>query len=210
MFDVYWFMNPEVGKWLGMHPSFVNVKWQLIDSSENTQVIKAKGTDTWFLPRPKTNRPLTVCRFLSVMLFQRKMQGFLLLSCFVLVATESVLGYAHMIPEEKLSNNRVVALSQNLAIIPPPVVIVGKRTKVQGKYFNKIHVQIFWENFLKKKKKNTVMPYHVCNCPKRPLLWWWYRRVLTLINTFSISVHILSKFKQRPQSCDLINWITTM
>ncbi|XP_075880893.1 agouti signaling protein 1 [Nelusetta ayraudi] len=52
------------------------------------------------------------------------MQGFLLLSCFVLVVTESVLGSAHMIPEEKLSNNRVVALSQNLAIIPPPVIIV--------------------------------------------------------------------------------------
>lgn len=53
----------------------------------------------------------------------------LLLSCFLLAATEYFLGYAHMIPDERLSTNRVAAsnaLAQNLEINSPPVVIVGK------------------------------------------------------------------------------------
>lgn len=78
------------------------------------------------------------------------MQGFLLLSCFVLVATDSVLSSAHMIPEEKLSNNRVVALSQNLAVIPPPVVIVGKN---QGPTKDVCFVFGFF--FSQKTKQNT-------------------------------------------------------
>ncbi|KAG8007278.1 Agouti-signaling protein [Nibea albiflora] len=55
------------------------------------------------------------------------MHAFLLLGCFVLAATEYILGSAHMIPDERLSTNRVVvanALSQSLAVGPPPVVIV--------------------------------------------------------------------------------------
>lgn len=75
-----------------------------------------------------------------VCLFQRKMHGFLLLSCFVFVVTECFLVSAHMIPEEKLSNNRVVALSQNLAMIPPPVVIVGKNTGLRFVVTVKSHV----------------------------------------------------------------------
>ncbi|KAE8298823.1 Sodium- and chloride-dependent taurine transporter Solute carrier family 6 member 6 [Larimichthys crocea] len=57
---------------------------------------------------------------------QIKMHAFLLLGCFVLAATEYLLGSAHMIPDERLSTNRVVvanALSQSLAVDPPPVVI---------------------------------------------------------------------------------------
>ncbi|XP_044065727.1 agouti signaling protein 1 [Siniperca chuatsi] len=78
------------------------------------------------------------------------MHAFLLLSCFVLAATEYFLGSAHMIPEEKLSTNRVVvsnALSQNLEMGSPPVVIVelpksakkNKKTKKQKK--NKFSVK---------------------------------------------------------------------
>uniref|UniRef100_I3J9M4 Agouti-signaling protein n=3 Tax=Oreochromis TaxID=8139 RepID=I3J9M4_ORENI len=56
-----------------------------------------------------------------------KMHISLLLSCFLLAATEYFLGYAHMIPDERLSTNRVAAsnaLAQNLEINSPPVVIV--------------------------------------------------------------------------------------
>lgn len=63
---------------------------------------------------------------LLLLLFQRKMHAILLLGCFVLAVQEYFLGSAHMIPEERLSTNRVVSLSQSLEIIPPPVVIVGK------------------------------------------------------------------------------------
>ncbi|NP_001273227.1 agouti signaling protein 1 [Maylandia zebra] len=51
----------------------------------------------------------------------------LLLSCFLLAATDYFLGCAHMIPDERLSTSRVSAsnaLSQNLEIDSPPVVIV--------------------------------------------------------------------------------------
>lgn len=57
------------------------------------------------------------------------MQAVLLLGCFVLAVTQYLLGSAHMIPDERLSTNRVVvsgALSQSLELAPPPVVIVGK------------------------------------------------------------------------------------
>uniref|UniRef100_A0A3Q0T592 Agouti-signaling protein n=1 Tax=Amphilophus citrinellus TaxID=61819 RepID=A0A3Q0T592_AMPCI len=50
----------------------------------------------------------------------------LLLSCFLLAATEHFLSYAYMIPDETLSTNRVTvsnALSQNLEVDSPPVVI---------------------------------------------------------------------------------------
>lgn len=58
------------------------------------------------------------------------MHTVLLVGCFVLAVTEYFLGSAHMIPEEKLSTNKVVALSQSLELIPPPVVIVGKSTSL--------------------------------------------------------------------------------
>ncbi|XP_030585711.1 agouti signaling protein 1 [Archocentrus centrarchus] len=51
----------------------------------------------------------------------------LLLSCFLLAATEHFLSSAYMIPDETLSTNRVTvsnALSQNLEVDSPPVVIV--------------------------------------------------------------------------------------
>ncbi len=57
------------------------------------------------------------------------MHAFLLLGCFVLAATEYFLGSAHMVPDERLSTSRIVvsnALSQNLDMGSPPVVIVGK------------------------------------------------------------------------------------
>lgn len=59
------------------------------------------------------------------------MHTVLLLGCFVLAVTEYFLGSAHMIPEEKLSTNKVVALSQSLELIPPPVVIVGKSASLK-------------------------------------------------------------------------------
>ncbi|XP_047440164.1 agouti signaling protein 1 [Mugil cephalus] len=55
------------------------------------------------------------------------MHASLLLGCFLLAATQYFLGSAHMIPDERLSANRVVvsnALSQNLEIGSPSVVIV--------------------------------------------------------------------------------------
>ncbi|XP_028262280.1 agouti signaling protein 1 [Parambassis ranga] len=66
----------------------------------------------------------------------------LLLGCFILAVTEYFLVPAHMIPDERLSTNRVVvsnALSQNLEMVSPPVVIVelpktakkNKKTKKQ-------------------------------------------------------------------------------
>nr|XP_046240940.1 agouti signaling protein 1 [Scatophagus argus] len=72
------------------------------------------------------------------------MQAFLLLGCFVLTVTQYLLGSAHMIPDEGLSTNRVVvssALSQNLELGTPPVVIVelpksakrNRKTKKQKK-----------------------------------------------------------------------------
>lgn len=66
------------------------------------------------------------------------MHAFLLLGCFVLAATEYLLGSAHMIPDERLSTNRVVvanALSQSLAVDPPPVVIVGKFARLTFSVF---------------------------------------------------------------------------
>ncbi|XP_035518153.1 agouti signaling protein 1 isoform X1 [Morone saxatilis] len=73
-----------------------------------------------------------------------KMHAVLLLGFFVLAATDYFLGSAHMIPDDRLSTNRVVvsnALSQSLEIAPPPVVIVelpksakkNKKTKKQKK-----------------------------------------------------------------------------
>lgn len=57
------------------------------------------------------------------------MHAFLLLGCFVLATTELVRGSAHMIPDERLSTNKVVvsnALSQSLDVGSPPVLIVGE------------------------------------------------------------------------------------
>ena len=78
----------------------------------------------------KTN---TCMDLLSLLLFQGKMNAFLLLGCFVLTTTEYFLISAHMIPEERLSTNRVVVsnvLSQSLEIGAPPVVIVGEFTRL--------------------------------------------------------------------------------
>ncbi|XP_069568798.1 agouti signaling protein 1 [Brachyistius frenatus] len=72
------------------------------------------------------------------------MHASLLLGCFVFAVTEYFLGSAHMIPDEKLSSNRVVVsnvLSPNVELPSPPVVIVelpksprkNKRTKKQKK-----------------------------------------------------------------------------
>ncbi|XP_070705275.1 agouti signaling protein 1 [Pempheris klunzingeri] len=72
------------------------------------------------------------------------MHAVLLTGCLVLAATQYFLGSAHMIPDERLSTNRVVAshtLSQNLETVSPPVVIVelpksekkSRRTKKQKK-----------------------------------------------------------------------------
>ncbi|KAK2861633.1 hypothetical protein Q5P01_001166 [Channa striata] len=55
------------------------------------------------------------------------MHSVLLLGCFVLAVTEYFLGSAHMVPDERLSTNRVVvsnAMSQSLDTHSPPVVIV--------------------------------------------------------------------------------------
>lgn len=60
-----------------------------------------------------------------------EMHAFLFLSCFVLAVIEYLFGAAHIVPEERLSSNRVTvsgALSQSFEAAPPPVVIVGKRT----------------------------------------------------------------------------------
>ncbi|KAM9361522.1 agouti signaling protein 1 [Symphorus nematophorus] len=64
------------------------------------------------------------------------MNALLLLGCFVLAVTDYFLGSAHMIPDDRLSTNRVVsgALSQSFEVGPPPVVIVelpkaSKKTK---------------------------------------------------------------------------------
>lgn len=57
------------------------------------------------------------------------MNAFLLLGYFVIAVTEYLQGSAHMIPEESLYTNRVIAsgaLTQSLEVVPPPVVIVGK------------------------------------------------------------------------------------
>ncbi|XP_040014522.1 agouti signaling protein 1 isoform X2 [Xiphias gladius] len=81
---------------------------------------------------------------------ERKMNAFLLLGCFVLATTEYFLGSAHMIPEDRLSTNRVVVsnvLSQSLEKGTPPVVIVelpksvktNKKAKKQKK--NKFDVK---------------------------------------------------------------------
>ncbi|KAM3622418.1 uncharacterized protein V6R79_024848 [Siganus canaliculatus] len=72
------------------------------------------------------------------------MATFLLIGCFVLAATDYFLGSAYMIPDDILSTNRVAvpsALSQNLELGPPPVVIVelpkstkkNRKTKKQKK-----------------------------------------------------------------------------
>ncbi|KAM7421918.1 hypothetical protein PAMA_010139 [Pampus argenteus] len=71
------------------------------------------------------------------------MHALLMISCFFL-AVEYFLVSAYMIPDERLSTNRVVvsnALSQSLDVAPPPVVIVelpksvkkNKKTKKQKK-----------------------------------------------------------------------------
>lgn len=75
------------------------------------------------------NKPFNSSPPLLLLLFQGKMQAFLLFGCFVLAVTEYVLSSAHMVPDEGLSSNRVFvsgALSQNLEMGTPPVVIVGK------------------------------------------------------------------------------------
>lgn len=67
------------------------------------------------------------------------MHAFLMIGCFVLAATEYLLGSAHMIPDERLSTNRVVvsnALSQSLDMGSPPVVIVGKCASLNLKLKN--------------------------------------------------------------------------
>uniref|UniRef100_UPI0037E84742 agouti signaling protein 1 n=1 Tax=Semicossyphus pulcher TaxID=241346 RepID=UPI0037E84742 len=72
------------------------------------------------------------------------MHAFLLLGCFVLAATDYLFCSAHMIPEERLSSNRVVvsnALSQSLDVVSPSVLIIelpksprkNKKTKKQRK-----------------------------------------------------------------------------
>ncbi|XP_068560588.1 agouti signaling protein 1 [Cebidichthys violaceus] len=72
------------------------------------------------------------------------MHASMLLGCFVLVTAEYFLASAHMIPDERLSTNRVVVsntLSQSLYKGSPPVVIVelpksgrkNKKTKKQKK-----------------------------------------------------------------------------
>ncbi|PWA13858.1 hypothetical protein CCH79_00019214 [Gambusia affinis] len=70
--------------------------------------------------------------------FLRTMQAFLPLGCCVLALTQCCLGSAHMIPDDRLSTNRVVAsnaLSHSLQVDPPPVVIVelNKPTKKKEK-----------------------------------------------------------------------------
>ncbi|KAM6927571.1 agouti signaling protein 1 [Xenentodon cancila] len=63
------------------------------------------------------------------------MYASLLLGCFVFAATQFLCS-AHMILDERLSNNKVVvsnALSQSLEIDPPPVVIVELPKSVKKK-----------------------------------------------------------------------------
>lgn len=65
------------------------------------------------------------------------MHAILMIGCFVLAATDYFLGSAHMIPDERLSTNRVVvanALSQSLDMGSPPVVIVGKSASFNLKH----------------------------------------------------------------------------
>ncbi|XP_074532279.1 agouti signaling protein 1 [Halichoeres trimaculatus] len=72
------------------------------------------------------------------------MHTLLFLGCFVLVVSDYLFSSAHMIPEDTLSNNRVVvsnALSQSLEVPSPPVLIVelpksskkNRKTKKQRK-----------------------------------------------------------------------------
>lgn len=63
-------------------------------------------------------------------LLQIKMHAFLFLSCFVLAVTEYLFSTAHMVPEERLSSNRVASSAppQSSEVLPPPVIIVGKVT----------------------------------------------------------------------------------
>ncbi|XP_041834663.1 agouti signaling protein 1 [Melanotaenia boesemani] len=64
------------------------------------------------------------------------MYASLLLCCFVFAATQYFLGWAHMIPDEGLSTNKVVVsndLSQSLEIGSPPVVIVELTKSVKKK-----------------------------------------------------------------------------
>ncbi|XP_070815560.1 agouti signaling protein 1 [Chaetodon trifascialis] len=77
------------------------------------------------------------------------MHAFLLLGCFVLVVTDYFLCSAHMIPDERLSTNRVsvsTALSLSHEIGPPPVVIVelpkpAKKKKTRKPKKNKFGVK---------------------------------------------------------------------
>ncbi|KAM9860014.1 agouti signaling protein 1 [Aulostomus maculatus] len=70
------------------------------------------------------------------------MHAFLLLGCVILSTAQYFLGSAHMIPEERLSTNRVFvsnALSQSINMGPPPVLIVelpkaGKKNKRAKKH----------------------------------------------------------------------------
>ncbi|XP_054880653.1 agouti-signaling protein-like [Poeciliopsis prolifica] len=67
-----------------------------------------------------------------------EMQAFLPLGCCVIALTQCCLGSAHMIPDDRLSTNRVVAsnaLSHSLQVDPPPVVIVelNKSTRKKEK-----------------------------------------------------------------------------
>ncbi|TWW62868.1 hypothetical protein D4764_04G0015150, partial [Takifugu flavidus] len=76
--------------------------------------------------------------FESLKVHKMEMHAFLFLSCFVLAVIEYLFGAAHMVPEERLSSNRVAvsgALSPSFEAAPPPVVIVA--LPKSGKKFNK-------------------------------------------------------------------------
>uniref|UniRef100_H3C4B2 Agouti-signaling protein n=1 Tax=Tetraodon nigroviridis TaxID=99883 RepID=H3C4B2_TETNG len=66
-----------------------------------------------------------------------EMHAFLILSCFVLAVTEYLFSAAHMVPEERLSSNRVLtgALPQSFEVVPPSVIIVA--LPKSGKKLNK-------------------------------------------------------------------------
>ncbi|XP_017158749.1 agouti signaling protein 1 isoform X4 [Poecilia reticulata] len=76
--------------------------------------------------RSQVSSDLTAVWLLLEAEMTRTMQAFLLLGCCVLALTQCCLGSAHMIPDDRLSTNRVAAsstLSHSLQIDPPPVVI---------------------------------------------------------------------------------------
>ncbi|XP_053300197.1 agouti signaling protein 1 [Pleuronectes platessa] len=86
------------------------------------------------------------------------MHSFLLLGCFVLATTESFLGSAHMIPDERLSTNKVDVsniVSQSLDIASPPVVIIELPKSVKSKRAKKQK---------QKKKKMARRPRPPADC----------------------------------------------